>query len=159
MRIKGDGCFLPGYVRDWAITDLIFCSILSFVFPVLCLMAAASGVVWKNEFIIVAIFALIGGLGVWANIAILRLNPLGVKLACVNIVLTCLSIVVNVMHNIMDNESGLGGLSRDLKVLQDSCGEFARVILLFFYTLAILKARAFFRNGNEADQETRQQLS
>ncbi len=142
---------LPGFIKGWAVTDIVFAGIWCVV--ALFAMAAA---LWMQSmacpvqdvlqgFLYAAVVAVAGGLGLYANILLLGKKPRAISAAWCLIVLTILHILWNAYQ--MFGAAFWG--PENLRVILITAGVVstaARIALLVFYWSAICRASRYFQN-------------
>jgi len=143
---------LPRFVRNWAVTDLVFSSVwcaLSLLFIAWMIVMLAKNVPgWWHMIPSISLAATIGGLGLGANITLLCRRPGAMIVAKLLIFFSFLSLL---WHGY---ETGVlmcnGGLMNFLAAGGLLLFLLARITLLFFYCTALIRAGRFFRARRQA---------
>ena len=147
---------LPGFIKAWGITYIVFAGIWCLV-SLLCL-AAAILVLCRDccpmqsilhGFLCCAATALLGGLGLYANILLISKKPRAVPAARCLIILTILHILWFAFESVMEILFLHSQAQYQLvPVLATVCGLITagRITLLVFYWIAISRAARYFED-------------
>ncbi len=142
---------LPGFIKGWAITDIVFAGIwcavalltLTVAVWMQCLEYPAVDV--AACYLYTAATALLGGLGLYANILLLSKKPRAVTVGRCLIVLTILHILWNAFQQFGAAYWGPEHLTVIL-VTVGSLMTAGRITLLVFYWIAISRAARYFED-------------
>ena len=147
---------LPGFIKAWGITYIVFAGIWCLV-SLLCLAAAIFFLCRDccpmqsilHGFLCCAATALLGGLGLYANILLISKKPRAIPAARCLIILTILHILWFVFESVMEILFLHSQAQYQLvPVLATVCGLItaARITLLVFYWIAISRAARYFED-------------
>lgn len=141
---------LPGFVKGFVITDLVFCSLRIIITLLGCAGLVGVGkdspLFYPYMFEVLFNFMIVM-FGVSGNIMILSKKPIGIKFAQMNIIVTIGSVLVGgwqVFAKFTNNDTpSLIGT-----IIGFSVVVIMRCVLLGFYCSAIAKAKVFFSKTN-----------
>lgn len=142
---------LPGFIKAWAITDVVFSGIWCVVALAWSVLAIVMlGLRWLPEDVFFtalhgAVAALAGGFGLYTNILLLSKKPRAVPMARCLIVLTILHILWDAFHIVWLVCCAVPHLQIALAV----AGVLligGRIALLVFYWSAVSRAACYFEN-------------
>ena len=141
---------LPGFIKAWAVTDLVFAGIwclVALLLLVLCVLLLATGAdccAFELPGFALIPAALSGVLGLIANIQLLSRKPAGLRAARLLIVLTLIRLLGGAAIGVMT------AAAADELWLQVTIGlvtvaaVLARTTLLVFYWIAVARAARYF---------------